>query len=138
MKIARDVREQRKKRESRKGKELVQMQKERDQHVHVHVLQCSCTDSSSVSPCGGQEVASSMLGNIRKQMAKWQRSQKNEKVAHLKEYNSTYEAYVKVNTKGDDFVESITCKVCGKSYMYMYVLGQASYVFQTGPSTVHA
>lgn len=119
-KFIKDIREQRKERESRKReRERVCTVAKRKRSTRACTSVPSCTDSSSASPCGGQETASQMLGNIRQQVVKWQRSQKNEKVAHLKEYEQ-YEACVKVNTKGDDYVASITCKVCGKSY----VLGQ--------------
>ena len=78
------------------------------------------TSSSSreVSPC--DQV--SMMGCIRQQVAKWQRSQKSIKLAELKEHEH-FE--VKVNTEeGKSPVASVLCRICGKSFTLSHKCGK--------------
>ena len=56
---------------------------------------------------------SSLVADIRRQIAKWQRSQQDAKLRELKEHEK-YEARVILD--GGKLTPSIQCKVCTKSY----------------------
>ena len=56
---------------------------------------------------------SSLVADIRRQIAKWQRSQQDAKLRELKEHEK-YE--VRVKLEGGKLIPSIQCKVCTKSY----------------------
>ena len=72
-------------------------------------------DNSSSSSCSVEVAPSSILGDIRRQVAKWQRSQKHAKLRELEEH-AQYEIHVKPKVGSGNQAASILCKMCGKSY----------------------
>lgn len=72
-----------------------------------------CADNSSSSSSTEIIDQSSLVGDIRRQIAKWQRSQQDEKLRELKEHEK-YE--VRVKSEGGKLISSIQCKVCTNSY----------------------
>ena len=58
---------------------------------------------------------SSLVADIRRQIAKWQRSQQDAKLRELKEHEK-YE--VRVKLEGGKLIPSIQYKVCTKSYSF--------------------
>ena len=72
-----------------------------------------CADNSSSSSSTEIIDQSSVVGDIRRQISKWQRSQQDEKLRELKEYEK-YE--VRVKSEGGKLISSIQCKVCTNSY----------------------
>ena len=71
--------------------------------------------SSEVSREGAPITQANMFGDIRRQVAKWQQSQKDVKLRTLKEHEQ-YEVQVEAKGGNGHVAPSIQCKLCHKSY----------------------
>jgi hypothetical protein len=69
----------------------------------------TCGSSDSESSCS----QFSMMGDVRQQVAKWQRQQKNSKLRELKEHDH-FEVKVSM-AEGGRPIASVLCKMCGRS-----------------------
>ena len=74
------------------------------------------SDSSSSESVDNVAVSQvGILGDIRRQVTKWQQSQKHAKLRQLKEHGE-YEVQVKAKVESGNLMASIVCKLCGKRY----------------------
>ena len=69
---------------------------------------------SKSSECADSGYQARLLGDIRRQVAKWQQSQKEQKLRELKEHTQ-FEIHVAVKEGGMLF-SNIHCNICGKRY----------------------
>ena len=72
------------------------------------------SSSESIEFAAATQV--STLRDIRRQVTKWQQSQKHAKLRLLKEHQE-YDVHVKAKGEGGNLIASIECKLCGKSYI---------------------